>query len=198
MTDNTNGFALLFFAGVALLGNYVLLNLILAVLKLKFSKQQRQLQIGAPDENVRGRNEMHRFLRTPNRSHSAPLSQEQPNFIVRFASGAMRVASQALAVLLPRQRGDDELQDAPVTTWGAVRQWLRDLQATELFNRTFMLLILINTGAMASESDGMANASVQQLETLNRVLTVAFTVEVLVKVRGGGRGWVRWSGASTN
>ena len=48
--DNSNALALMYFLSAVVIGNFVLLNLILAVLKLKFSASQRQLSVTSADE----------------------------------------------------------------------------------------------------------------------------------------------------
>lgn len=65
---------------------------------------------------------------------------------------------------------------------GWLKARIRWLAESDQFSQFFMVLILINSIAMAVEFDGMSDTMQSNLQVLNLILTGAFVVEVAVKV----------------
>jgi hypothetical protein len=61
-------------------------------------------------------------------------------------------------------------------------RWMSILADSPWFSYFFMVLILINTLAMAIEYDGMSADMGQRLQQLNTTLVYAFCVELAIKV----------------
>ena len=115
----------------------------------------------------------------------SPVVQGLPNFMQRGSTGLKKLAGRVASIIFPEEDKTTKAyqwRQAHPSKWTRMCLQLREIQESEGFTRTFMVLILINIATMAAEHDNQPDSWTRNLRVINTIFTACFTVEIVVKV----------------
>ncbi|KAK3234240.1 mitochondrial thiamine pyrophosphate transporter [Cymbomonas tetramitiformis] len=175
--DSTSTASILYYFGLVLSGPFFIVNLFLAVLKIKFSESAGMEEEKTDTEPKDVEGEIGIQALTSPASQNVSTTDEQPKLCLRSRLCQPFVW---LRKLLSSWCGE---RSGPRPKY--LQLCLR-LVESNAFNRFFWGVILVNTLCLAVEYHGMPESMQNFLSVMNVYLTMLFTLELVLKIAGLG------------